>query len=619
MMRSGLIIVLLASFFLGAAATADESIALILDQAPADSDLLIIVPSLSRFSEKVALFDSQIGLGRSDLRNVWSQIKHITGLTNAIMEDGPAMVAISTARGNDTSVDQTRAWLLLRVSDYAKVATALRGSGGGEVTPVILATGHRAFAARNGSFAVFVRDEDSAKAYQPANAAAAIARRLGPSANQCLQYSDIALVLHGKDHAATLKALTQMLTEQTNSMAAIPPSAMTILDWVLDNPLLRDADAAVLGLKLSEEGLSLTYGAQFKPGSPMANMFAGSAPAAEVLARLPRMRYVAASAANLQGIKYNDLESLKIAAPFIVDPWLQNTILQVGKKGQPITGFAQVKYSSGLLGPFVVQYIATDEAPGFAAALQKNIEAMNAMPDLKQKDQQTFTAQYFPNNDTVNGKRVDRYNIRPHEINAATQPPLNGAWSILPWAEFTAENRDSPRDGLVVELEHAVIITEPVDYELLMSVIDAAGNTTELGRKGPATASRQYLAEQSSLEIYFDLATKYDMSSGSAQGGLTTAQDLPVPPPDMEPIALGLKTTDQDIVFRCFVPTAVSEYLYSLKTPTGKTMQERITGQQRPPYTPRSPARHDRNTDNRQPMPAKAPAYPFPGAFTPPR
>ena len=176
---------------------------------------------------------------------------------------------------------------------------------------------------------MFVRDEDSAKAYQPANAAAAIVRRLGPSANQCLQHSDIALVLYGKDHAATFKALTQMHTEQANSMAALPPSAMTILDWALDNPLLRDADAAVLGLKLSEEGLSLTYGAQFKPGSPMANMFADSAPAAEVLARLPRMRYVAASAANLQGIKYNDLESLTTAAPFIVDPWLQNTILQV--------------------------------------------------------------------------------------------------------------------------------------------------------------------------------------------------------------------------------------------------------------------------------------------------
>ena len=176
-----------------------------------------------------------------------------------------------------------------------------------------------------------------------------------------------------------------------------------------------------------------------------------------------------------------------------------------------------------------------------------------------------------------------------------------------------------PRNGLVVELGHAVIITEPVDYELLMSVIDAAGNTTELGRKGPATSSRQYLAEQSSLEIHFDLATKYDMSSGSAQGGLTTAQNLPVPPPDMEPIALGLKTTDQGIVFRYFVPTAVSEYLYGLKTPTGKTMQKRITGQQRPPTRPGHQRRHDRNTDNRQPMPANTPAYPFPGTFTPPR
>ena len=613
MMRFGLIIALLTCLSIATAAPADESTTLILDQAPADSDLLVIVPSLSRLSEKIALFDGQIDLGLADLRNVWSQVKRTAGLTDAVMDNWPAMVAVSTARGDDASVDKARVWLLLPVSDYAKAITALRGNGDGEVTPVILATGHRAFAARNRSFAVFAADRDTVKAYRPANAAAAIVRRLGPLASQQLQTSDIAIVLHGKDHAARLKALTQVLaippinTVIDEALTAMTGNGMqdSVLDR-LDAPLLRDADAAVLGLAINDDGLALTYGAQFKPGSSMADTFTGRDPAAEVLARLPKMSYTAAGAANLQGIKYNNLKSLTTDAPFIA-AWLQKTILQVGEKGQPITGFAQVKYSSGRLGPPVVQYIATDKAAGFIAALQKNIVAMNAPPDRNRPDQQTFTAQYFPNYMVHDGKRVDQYHIRPNEFSAAAQPSPKGALSLLAPAGFAAE-----RNGYVVELEQAVMITERTDNELLMSVIDAAAGDQGLGlgRQGSTAAARQYLAEQSSLEVYLDLVTAYDMSADSGQD-LT---DLPEPQEEMAPIALGLKVADRGVVFRCFVPAGVSAYIYHLTPHFRKTRQEQIADQQRPPPRPGRPGRRPG-----RPTPRRAlPANPLPGGFTPP-
>src|SRR5689334_14436438 len=117
---------LLLALTFGVPARADLAL---LDQAPADSPVVIYVPSLSQLSQKLATFNDAAGLGMPNLVDALGMFKQQLGATKGLKDDGAMMIVITDphiVEAADTG-NGPPTLLFLPTSDYGALVTALGG------------------------------------------------------------------------------------------------------------------------------------------------------------------------------------------------------------------------------------------------------------------------------------------------------------------------------------------------------------------------------------------------------------------------------------------------------------------------------------------------------------
>ena len=369
----------------------------VLDLAPADTEVLVVVPSLAEFNHLFATLNLQLGLGRPELDGVLTAFKRSVGLNAGVRDDGPMLIAASlTGAGDDTGF---QVLVALPTTDYQRVIEILGGDADSEVARLTFATGHTVYAKKSGDFAVMSSGRDLLKAYQPGQGAAAIGQQLGEGGQWCLDRSQASVIIHGKNKARAIEALRQSLASQDKQtgqdLGPQPDSAEAPTEGQIsqqkivqqlakrltqpgppdgsEDVMLRDADAIIIGLDLNEDGFGVTGAVQFKAGTPLASAFTTGLSATGQLDRLPSLPYAGAFAINLDGM---DVKKIAGVSQTAKGSWLQGVAGHVHQ----IKSMTQVTYlpSDGGLGSASskVKLIETDDAKGFVHAMRQNIEAL---------------------------------------------------------------------------------------------------------------------------------------------------------------------------------------------------------------------------------------------------
>ncbi len=598
-------LVIAAALFAAAAPAVadDESLSKLLDLAPAESDVLVIVPDMAALAEQLGMFESQIGLSMPELSNVLAQFQRTTGLTKGVKEDGPALLAVTLER-EDGVVTAARTLLMIAAGDYAALASDLGVKDQTAVTAVRLATGHAANIKQQGEFAVLTNNSATLEAYQPAGQGRAILENLGSLGQDSVSAGHVSIVVHGSDVAGTLQVITNMLQgaamqfiaaqvagpapaegEQGDPAAAgigaagggelggvggggvgaAMAAAWSRQDLSTDvaDDILRDAQSMIFAVEFNDRGISLSQSTQFKSGSDAANALGEGRSAGESMARLPQWPYMGAMAMSFEGV---DLQALGDSSggalvAGVLSDWVWQTVSN--KQNKPaVTSAVQVLYEPrdvALGGAPSMTWLQTEDPKALVTALQQTLDKVNGDgadtgggEDLVTAD---YTATYTPNHMKLDKYSVDQYIISPRIVQ------LGGSSAMTMASTMVGVAAGGDTSGFVVALDDGVIITKTTDTTVLEAFIDALGSEQRgLSDDLLLTESRHQLFEDSSIEAYLNMRSIYDAVRQNPMVGVLLNQQLPQPDESMTPIAFGLKVSQGGTSARLYVPHLVIDY-----------------------------------------------------------
>ena len=574
----------------------------VLNLAPADAPVVVVVPSLSGLSQKIAKLN-QDALGGSvpHMFDVLSMFKAMTGITAGLDDNGSLMLVMTRA----DMANKPPMVMLVPVMDYAAFIGNFGGNAADPVATLTLphTTG---FAKQIDQYAILGDSKEDVENFQPGNAIDAIAAKVGTAGKRCLTTGDLLVIF---DIAALKPVLEPGLQEMRNGFdevskqatqvpqgsvpgAELVPLMMTLYMNAID-ALVRDTSTAVMGLDISSQGVSLAKSAQFKPDSHLATIFTTGGGAAQQLNRLPNQPYWMASGLDLRGIATATLAQDLIAAfegqnekTTEQDPLkMTQLIQQAADMIKQTTGIASVYYQPAqpvMMGGNFLNGVAvyeTTDGPAYIKAIQEYFQAQNdffgQIANLTQQaadnghpegptekhathdpqQQMSISTNYTPNALQVNGNAVDEYEIKytfPPEMMQDMGPAGPMMMMMMGGAG---------QSGYVTTKGKFVVMTTTRDPQVLQQALEALDQNAGLGTDAAIKQVRQAgVLPNSSVEFYMSIPGV--MSSVNMFMGMWGMQPIQVPA-DLPPIASSLNVEDHGIAAKLHVPTKVIAFCYS--------------------------------------------------------
>ena len=568
----------------------------VLDQVGADPAVVVIVPSMNQFSQKVAAWAKKLGAeGNPPTDNMLGQIKQDTGFENGIDDNGAFALVVpdlTKAIENDTDPDTVA---LVAVSDYAAFVGTLGGDPAAEVTPLTMKYGQTAYAKKLGAYAVVSESQEAVAAFTGGGAADQIMALAGKAGGQCLATSDASVIVNAAKSAPQLQELVDKAMEEIKrefdqkkddpQFQQYAPFAEMALDFYdrAAQAVLRDTQAFVLGVDLNEQGAGTTHAMQFKPGSYLAGLFQGGGAAAE-LAKIEEQPYLMAQSMDLQGLAIGALieEFDQIITALPDNPegdgpevkflgTMKTLVEDVVEMIKPIKGGA-VAYLppqdlAGMgMGQTVFRGVSiyhTTDAEGYGEKFADVIKGYNNFSQMVQEmavqehgpdaPQMSFTATYTPNVLEIDGVTVDQYQTQvqyPPEMMQELGP-------MMPWMMMMGATGQT--GYLAVKDDHVIMTTVP-DTQLVKSALASIKAGGGLGTNGPIQKLRaQALPADPVMEFYISVGGLVD--TGNMFMAMMMGQPLPIEvPADLPPVAWAMGVDEGGLVGRLYVPVEVVDF-----------------------------------------------------------
>jgi len=576
----------------------------VLNLAPADAPIVVVVPSLSGLSQQIAkLNQDALGSSVPYMFDVLSMFKAMVGIGPGLNDNGSLMLVVTSA---DMAAKPPMV-MVAPVLDYAAFVGSLGGNAGDPVATLSLPNGSTGFAKQIDQYAVLGDSREEIENFQPGRAINAIAAKVGTTGKRCLTTSDLMVIIDIPALAPVLEpALQEMrnsFDEASNQMAQLPqdsppgaemvPIMMTLYMNAID-ALVRDTSAVSVGLDISPQGVSLAGSTQFKTDSHLAAIFTTGGGAAQQLDRLPNQPYWIASGMNLRGIDTATLAQDLIAAfenqneetpeqdPFKMGQLIQQAAAMV----QQTTAMSTVYYQPAqpvMVGGNSLNGVAvyeTTDGPAYTQAIQEYFQTMNDFfgqinglaqqavnngapegPAPKQQQTMSISSKYTPNALQINGTAVDEYEIKytfPPEMMQDMGPAGPMMMMMMGGAG---------QSGYVTTKGKFVVMTTTRDPQVLQQALEAVDQNTGLGTDAAINQVRQVgVLPKSSMESY--LSIPGIMHSVNMFMGMWGMQPIQVPA-DLPPVASSFSVEDHGIATKLHVPMKVIEFCYSA---TGQAM-----------------------------------------------
>jgi len=562
--------VLLALLIARPAPAADPTAAL--EAAPADAHLVLVIPSLSGGSEKLAAMNEALGLDVPELRDVLGRFKTESGAIHGLDDEGAMLIVVPNVSALTVPGPTKPLLVLAPVTDYQafignyEVVT----EEGSDIATLTLPRGQTAYARSVEGHAVLCPVKAAAEAYQPAGGegAAAMAGKLGAAGGRTLAEADAALYLDLEAMAPVLTPLIDVGLQQANAQArqmgqmgmdaeAVKSMQASYAMYAgVAKAVLRDAAGGLMALSLTPRGNAMSFAVQFKPDTPLARMFPGGGDGpTTMLADLPDKPYIFAGAMDAQAMDMGLIvEELLKHLPAEEEAGMLKMTRQSLPMLKDVKGWAGAFYApapGGAMGMFnMLQVAYVEDAAAYLKQTRQQTQQMDGMTmPAGVGGQMTFRTTYQEKAMEIEGTPVDQYSVT---MQLPPDMQQSMTWLLMMMG-------GSGYGGYIAAKDNAVISTTVTDPNLITAGLKAVGAGAGIGADPALAELRQdALPEALAMEGYLSLV-------GIARTANPMMQMFGMPavnvPADLPPIAFGLGVENSGLAYRMYVPNATVKFL----------------------------------------------------------
>ena len=502
--RAGLLSLLVAALFLPltAARAQDEAkVPDVVSVAPADADLIVVVPNLAQSSKRIADFAAALG-AKDMLGNIdpLLAVKQRLGISKGLDDNGSAMIVAYDLVGMIRDQTEPPFAVVLPVSDYKAFIGNFATKRADGIDQLDTELDRPVYARSVGKFAVVSLDRDRLKAFNAGNAAdSSVLKSVGKLGGKVMARSDASIYINFKSLAAALKPeLDRGLEDMQQQLGSIEQfggiqgEMAGLAKWIgltfydVINGVLRDGDSLVIGAELGGDGIGLSAAVQFQEGSKLAKRFSGAkSDAAGMMAAVPNGNYLFAFGADFSGIDLkgmvDDLTANMPKQGVIASTLRQSIESMANQKRMSMAWYAGPQ---GILGGFSSVTVSDPiDAKAYFKTSKAAIEDLNKLKiDLGEDDDgrpmtMGFTSTFEENVHKVEGVSVSRYVI-DLKLPKALVNQLGPAAGMMVQMGLTHQA------GYMADVDGRVITTSKEDLDLTAGAIKAVKSGKGLGATG---------------------------------------------------------------------------------------------------------------------------------------
>ncbi len=594
--------------------TADVPAAL--SQAPQGAQLVVIIPSMSNLSGKLAMLNQTLGIDEEEMADVLGAFKAEVGIGDGLDDAGSALLVIGDLASTIDTAEKLDLMLILPVTDYPAFIASFQEEGaapaGEGVTAVTLPDGQAGFARESGGYAILGGTEQAVTDYTPGGDANAIGSRVGQLGQQYLGSCDaaayldleaLAPVLAKKIDEGIAKALVEFDQAAQGGMMNASDietmQTMLALYATAGKAIVGSAQGIAITLDINEHGVGITDSIQFKPDSLVMKYLPGGGDGtASILARLPKGSFIAAGAYDAKALAVSELlESVMAVLP------ADNAQTELYRKAIPlakqIQQYAGVFYTpapnalmTGTGALNMLQTYKVQDSATYLTQTKEYITSLNgtsipmAVPAAQGEElAMTYTTSYTDNALQLDGVQIDQYSINvqmPQQMMMQMGP---AAGIIQMFTNF---------NGYATEADGYYLASTTLDQQLIAKGL-ATGKTADgMGTDDSLAQVREKaIPEGAAAEFYLSFAGIIEtVGPMAAMFGMPAVEA----PADLPPVAFGLGIQGNSTAARFYVPNETTKFIIS----TAKDVQAQMMGGQAGPDDP-----------NAQPYDDGAPPPPF--------
>ena len=472
------------------AATIQEAIGAV----PAEASLVVAVKSLASASEDVAAVHAALRTGMPELADVLGQWQQRTGFVQGIDAGGPAAVALFNAPDA-----QSNSLLVLTATSYEEFVTASGDQGGGEISALNTPDGRTPSARSVPPFVLITADPDAARRYIPPDATDTWTSRLSDTEVQCINRSEIAILVDVPRCAALIRLLSDAWTTRLqpagfdlDPLTGQVYAAMRAIAHATTEYAIVHAARLVIGLDVDEDALQVTCVTTFHEESGLGGQPAPAADGAakDLLSHLPDAPILFAAAIDAQALPWSAMLGA-VAQQLSAHNVGMLRALHTGAEDRwdAVDRHAMVIYDTrhktAVAGHLRVVRL---EEGGDSGAILDDVRTLLGAVGGRTVDlgnqRYGLSAQYLENAQRIRQVNVDRFTLqfdRPADVPSRDKAVRS----------FLAATAAAGQRGYVAAIDDRMLAyTNTTDSRFINAVVEAAKAGEALGRKNTWQALR---------------------------------------------------------------------------------------------------------------------------------
>lgn len=508
----------------------------VLDRVPEGATVVIAVRDMKGATEEMKSLLRTLNIPMEQDENGQNPFEaaekflSLPGIKNGSM----AMIALPDEHGEFV---KDRGVALVPVSDFAALTGGVHATQDGNVWSMEM-DGKTVYAASADGYAVMGDNKELVSAFQAKGGNTdRIARSLGPVGRRIGDSADAFVIINTQAFRSKMEERAKEMIPDAAAMEEAGPAAeqmkaMAQVSRAVLGAFARDASVSIVGVNLSDKGITLDLASQFKEGSEAAGLLSAPGDAAKLLAHVPKMDFLLAGAIDTSGPGMRQL--LKLAGQLKPNqdgaPGMFDSMFKASDK---VDGKAFVMGASpgGLTGGLFTNttaYVATKDPKGYVEETRKGMNEL----DGKTVNGMTFKLTYKPEAVDVAGAKADSWTM-------AMQPDPNNTNAMQMTMGMNMIFGPGGMQGMMIPAASGVVTTMSKNAELATKAVEAADKGEGLSTDPLVRQSREGLPANRVMELYLGTRSILEAANqmiGMFMGG---APEIEVPK-DVAPIALAM-------------------------------------------------------------------------------
>jgi hypothetical protein len=469
--------------------------------------------------------------------------------TPGLNKSGSMAVALFNGEGEDGPPPGV---MLVPVSDYAAFATALGAAGTDGVQSVNI-DGAENFIKNIDGFAAMSNQRALVEGFAGTPGHGPKHRTmLGPVGQRVCDSSDVMIignVANMQDILTQGVAQFRAQAEQALMMAGPQGAGATeglkVVEVLIDG-FKRDGSAGMVGISMTDRGLVIDIGSQFKPGSEVAGLFASKGNSTSLMGRIPNQPFYFAGALDLSspGIRTMMTNATKLMGDGGENEASMMSAMQNLDKMTGMSGVLGASPAAMMGGGVFVNTVLYMSSTDSKALLKASADQMTKL-DGRKEGPVTTKVTYRGDAAEINGTKVDTWTMA---MDLDPNDPMAMQVQMMTSMLFG----QGGLSGMNAAVDGGLVTVYSQNTPLMTNALAAARNGQGLGQDALLRETQASLPADRTFEFYIGVKPLLDAFLGFAamMGG---APEMKIPA-QISPIALAGTTDSGGMTVRIFLP-----------------------------------------------------------------